>query len=353
MAKYKWDNLILFAEQIAAASQLGLPLDQTIRQMSAEALEPDWKKAQESVAELHSLGSPLSEAMESNAAYFPAMISRLVRVGEEGRVLPRMLQSLSHYLQSARETQHRLQRCLVYPFLVWCVLCLEIGVMFIFWFPKFTEMSMGLGFNFPTFTSLFVNLGPAVFVIGMGMVFYLAWLIIGLLSARIEAQSKFAQWVERILPRIPFLGILSRHAKTAQLCEVLGVLMEGGHSGRDSIVLAKGMVDSPAMTMALDEVETAILAGSEFQPTDQRTLIPATTLWMIAQSNGKGELGQTLRSIASLHQRQLDVVSHIIREIMEPLLIVLVAVLGGLAIVGFYLPIFNIPAGFLGSLGVF
>jgi len=342
MPKYKWDNIILFVEQLASAAKLDLPLDKTIQSLSVESIEPGWKRAQESVSELHGLGSPLSDAMESNSAYFPSMLTRLVRIGEEGKVLAAMLSSISQYLQSAREIQHKLQKCLVYPFFVWCVLCFEIAVMFVWAIPKMTEMFSIYGSTPPGITRFLIHAGPVLFVLGVGMVFYLAWLMIGLLTTKLDDASRAASWADRLLPYIPFLGMLARHAKTAQVCDVLGVLMDGGNSGREAVVLAKGMLTSESLKLALDEVETAILSADEFQPSDQQTLIPQTTLWMISQGNGKGDLALTLKSLAQLHKRKLDMLSSLIREILEPVLLIIVAVMAGIAIVGFYAPIFSI-----------
>lgn len=344
MATYKWDNLILFVEQLAAAAKLNLPLDKTIRHLSQESVDKGWKQAQVSVSELVGLGSPLSESMKSNSGYFPSSVIRLVQVGEEGKVLSSMLRSLSRYLQSAREIQHKLQRCMIYPFIVWCVLFLEIIFMFIFAMPKLSSFSEVMGTNLPKLTHYLIYSGPVLFVLGVGLVFYLAWIVIGVLSANLETKGKLARKIEQILPYIPFLGLLSRYAKTAQICEVLGILLEGGHSGREAVILAKGLVDGVAMQTALDEVETAILSSDEYQPGNERTIIPQTTLWMISQGNGKGELGETLRNLSQLNQRQLDMLSNIVREILEPTLIVFVAIIGGITIVAFYMSIFSIPA---------
>lgn len=337
MAKYKWDNLILFTEQLATAAKLGLPLDRTIASLSRETIDGQWAKAQESVSELMRLGSPLSEAMDNYPQFFPGMMRRLARIGEEGGVLATMLSCLSQYIQSAREIQHRLQKCLIYPLIIWTMLVADIGILTVFVFPKFysfAEMTTG---NMSSVDMWYLGVGPSVLLIGEGILLLLAWILIGWLSADIEGKSSASRLSERVIPYIPFLGNLHRHSNAAEICEILGLLVEGGCNIRDAIRMMKISMEHSAIHWALDEVESALAAGSDLAPCEKRSLIPPTSLWMIAQTGGKPELGQALRGIAQYHRRQVDMLSAMLRELIEPLLIFSVAVIGGMTIITFYI----------------
>ena len=344
MAKYKWDNLILFVEQLSSALALKLPMDKTIHNMSREAIDKGWKKAQANVSELVQLGSSLSDALDNYPKYFPRMLRKMVRAGEEGGALSRMLVSVSGYLQSAREVQHKLQKCLIYPFLIWTILLLEMILFGYMVIPKFINM---YGSQLPEMTQLYMGIGPAILIVGDGLLFYFAWILIGWVGTDVEGRSASARFVDRILlyvPFIPFLGLLQRHAKSAEVCEMIGVLMEAGNSGQEAIQLAKESVSSPMLRIAMEELDTAITAGESYSGGDHNLIIPHTTLWMIAESAGSGNtetLGKTLQNMASYHRRQLDSLTTIVREILEPFLIFAVVVLGGFTMVALYLPLFN------------
>lgn len=350
MAKFKWDNLILFVEQLAAASKLGLPVDKTIDIMSKDSLDRGWAKTQIGVSELVRLGSPLSEAMENYPAYFPSVIRRMVKIGEEGRVLPRILHCLSRYLQLMRENQHKLQKCMIYPFLIWTLLMIDLGVVAVYVIPKFTDMLNSMSVESPSLTMFFIGVGPTFFIVVGGTVMLAAWTLIYWLGKDAESGAKHSVWADRILSRIPFLGTIQRHAKAAEMCDVLGILIEEGHSGREAVNLLRSTLDNPSLQSALNDLDTALVTGSAYNPEMAHTLIPQTSLWMIGATGGTPELGHALQELSRYHQRQVEMLSTVLREFIEPFLLIAVAILGGLGIIGLYLAIFsassNIP-GFL------
>lgn len=339
MAKYKWDNLIVFVEQLAAAGKLGLPLDETLRSMSREAIDPGWRRAQEEAAERVSKGGTLAEALNGRPEYFPAMVRRLIELGEKAGALNRLLPSIGEHLQSSQEVRTRMQRCLIYPFFVWTILVLEMGILYAYVLPKLMEMFESMDAPLPALTREFAGFGAPFFVIVAAILFYFAWLVIGALSAGVETKPRMAERVDSIMGWIPLLGALARHAKAALACEVMGILMESGHSGREAANLTRQASIGPSMKHALGEIERAIEGGETAQ--HGKTLIPATTLWMISESRDPEAMGRSLRALGNSHRRQLDALSGIVREIVEPLLFIVVALLAGVAIVSFYYPIFN------------
>ncbi|RJP19270.1 MAG: hypothetical protein C4527_27195 [Candidatus Omnitrophota bacterium] len=343
MSKYKWDNLIFFVEQLSSALAMKLPMDKTIHSMSCEALDRGWKRTQEKISEQLASGSSLSDAMEQYPYYFPAMLRQLVRMGEKGNVLPAMLISISRYLQSAREIRHKLQKCLIYPFLVWTFLLVDFVILCFNCLPRFQEMYQQLGSQLPDVTRLFLSFGPAFLILFDGMIFLLAWIVIGWISSDVEGKSYLSSQINRFLRFIPFLGVLQRHANSAEICEVLGVLVEGGHSGRKAIAIAKEAAVNHTTLSTLEELHVAMLAGENYRENANRTVVPHTTLWMLAQSGEQGsqELGQALRNVAAYHRRQLDMLTGVIREVLEPLLLLAVALIGAFALIALYVALFR------------
>ncbi len=343
MAKYKWDNLILFVEQLSSAVALRLPVDKTIYSMSGEALDRGWKRTLEDISESVASGSSLADAMDGYPHYFPGILRQLIRIGEKGNVLPTMLLSISHYLQLARDIRHKLQKCLVYPFLVWTFLLADFAILCLYCLPNFKDMYHQMGRELPDITQIFLSLGPSFLILFDGLIFLLAWLAIGWIGSDIEGKSSLSHTMNRFIRFIPFLGTYHRHANAAELCEVLGILVEGGHSGTEAVSIAKESYRNPASVSALEELNVAVLAGKQYVENPGRSIIPHTTLWMLAQTDSKGsqELGKSLRNLGHYHRRQLDMLTNIMREILEPLLLLAVALVGAFALVSMYVALFK------------
>lgn len=340
MATFKWDNLILFTEQLAAAARLKLPLDETMRAMSRETRERGWRKAQESIAELLRLGAPLSEAMDNYPRYFPSMLRRMMRVGEEGQVLGRMLDRASGYLQSSREIQHKLQKTMIYPLVIWTVLVIQVAFIFFYITPRLGDIAdQGMVNLQGQFIWMY---GPALLILGDALIFYAAWLLIGATASEVEGRSIWWRWSDWAVTMLPFLGTLHRHSKSAEVCSTLGVLIESGHDGRSAVRIAKEVTRSPAMIRAFEEVDTAMAAGEHYTGEGESTLVPHTTLWMLCRSEGEPELANTLHSLAQYHRRQLDINANLVREILDPVLILVVAFSAGIVLIGLFAGFFAV-----------
>lgn len=339
MSKFKWDNLIMFAEHLSSATSMNLPIDKTVKTMSHESDEKGWRNAQESVAELVELGSPLSEAMGNYPKYFPPIMRRMVQAGEEGKVLQPMLAAISGYLQSAREIEQRLRKCMVYPIIVWTILLINCAIFFYVVVPRLYSMIESIGADTNQF-GIFNLTGLGLFLLLTSVSFLFAWLIIGTISNDLENES--GKGLSRFGASLPFLGGLQRHARAAHVCEILGILVKGGNSIRESINIAKNAITNPLTNSALDDVEMVLASEKQdfFKP--RKTLIPGTTLWMLSQNENASELGDRLLSIADMHRRQLQIQVSFVRDIIEPTLLIIVAVIGGIGIVAMYGPILNI-----------
>lgn len=344
MAKYKWDNLILFAEQLSTASNLQLPLDKSIAAISQDAFDYKWKALLQSISKHVSNGSTLSQAMDEYPGYFPAMMRQFVRIGERGKALPLFLRSLSSYLQTAQYVNTRLKNCIIYPFIIWHILLIQMGLMFWKILPMFEELYGSLGSateSMPRVLVDFLYYGPAFFVGIISLVMYFVWVLIGIMSTDVEGNSKIGVWVDKIIAYTPIFGAMTRHAKSALACEVIGLMMKNGMTGTQSVQVAVETVDSPLLKHAFEELHQKIQPEYSLHE-NTKTLIPYSTLWMLNQSTNSEEVGESLCQLAELHRRHINVMSSIAREILEPLLFIVVAILSGLAVVTLYYPIFDI-----------
>ncbi|MDP8243610.1 MAG: type II secretion system F family protein [Candidatus Hinthialibacter antarcticus] len=341
MARYQWEHLILFVEQLSAAARLNLPLDKAIRVMSQETSDKNWRSAQEKIAELVRLGSPLSEALGNYPRFFPAPLQRMVKAAEQGQALPAMLRNSGRYLTFAREMQHRLQKCMIYPFLIWTVLLVDMAVVMLLVAPNYEKITAMSGQQASYVGQTIIQYGPVMATVVMGMLFYLAWLVVGSLGSLAEHRSGGSSFGETLAMRLPFLSAVQRHAKAGEVCEMLGVLTGAGRSGREAVAITKQAVENPALHQALDEVDAAIASGQDFEPQDPHTLVPPATLWMLAQTGGGEELAETLERLAQHHHRQMDLTASFVREFMEPVLLLAVAVMVTLMLLVFYLPLVN------------
>ena len=169
--------------------------------------------------------------------------------------------------------------------------------------------------------------------------------MVGSLGSLAEHRSGGSPWGESLAMRLPFLSAIQRHAKAGEVCEMLSVLTGEGRDGREAVSIAKQAIENPALLQAFDEIDAAMASGQEDQPRDPQTLVSPATLWMLAQTGSGKEVSETLEHLAQHHHRQMEMVSGFVREFLEPILLLAVAVMVTLMLLAFYYPLvsFIIP----------
>ena len=339
--KIKTEEIAIFAEQLAVMIDAGLHLVKCLTTLAEQAKSEELSRVINDVRERVEGGATLADSLARHPKAFSPVFVSLVRTGEVGGVLDKVLRQIADYLDKEFQTKQKIKSALVYPKIV-IVVCFATAVfMLSFVVPRFSVVYERLGLSLPLPTTILVKLSE--FILNFW------WTIPGVIIVIIFAYKKFRstdtgrEILDKLKLRLPVFGDLNRKGAVSRFVRVLGALDTSGVPIMRSLEMASEIVDNVIMRRVVDSVSANVRAGGNLEePIAASRMFPSMVVQMLAVGEQAGKLGESLEKSADYLERELDTTAKRLIARIEPALTILMAMIVGLFAVAIYLPMFDI-----------
>jgi len=332
--------LLIFAQELAALLKAGLPLFQSLDVMLDRQRDPVFRRSLHTVREKVKSGVALSDAFRQEGELYPPIFAASLVAGERSGTLDGVLRRFSQHLRLNQTLKKKAVSASIYPLVLLTMMALLVGVLLVFVIPQYQSFFQGLGAELPLPTRIL--LAVAAFVRA-----HLVWI---LLVVGITATG-FWYWLrregapvalDRALLRVPYFGGLMRMYATSQLMRTLSTLLAGGLPLVNAIEVASASVGNRAMAGALSGATERIREGASLTSALESTaMLEDLPLEMVKVGEQTGALGDMLDAISDFYDEDLDTRMAAVMSLVEPVLLVLMAVIVAGMLLAFYLPMFQ------------
>jgi type IV pilus assembly protein PilC len=332
--------LLIFAQELAALLKAGLPLFQSLDVMLERQRDPVFRESLASVREKVKSGVSLSDAFRQEGELYPPIFAASLVAGERSGTLDGVLRRFSQHLRLNQTLKKKAVSASVYPLVLLTMMALLVGVLLVYVIPQFQNFFEGLGAELPLPTRILLvvasfvreNLTWIVLVVGILVAGFWYWF-------RREGAPVA---LDRALLRVPYFGGLMRMYATSQLMRTLSTLLAGGLPLVNAIDVASASVGNRAMAGALRGATERIREGASLTAALESTaMLEALPLEMVKVGEQTGALGDMLNAIAEFYDEELDTRMAAVLSLVEPVLLVLMAVIVAGMLLAFYLPMFQ------------
>lgn len=334
---------MVFTRELATLLQAGLPLVRGLELLARKERHP-WLRSliRDLAAELKA-GSPLSAAMQRYPGVFDGLYLGMVRAGEAGGMLGGVMERLAGFQQKSARLRGRVQIALVYPVIVSTVATGIIGALLVFVVPRFERIFADLlrGAPLPPLTRAVLatsemlrsHVGPIVLT-AVGCTAIFRWLRTRPVSARI---------LDGALLQLPAFGPILTKAAVGRFCRTLGTLLAGGVPMLRALQVARDTAGNLRVAAAVDVIEARVRSGSTMAAAIEATdLFPPMVPGLVEVGEQTGQLPAMLGHIADIYDEEVDVSVAGLGSLIEPLLIVVLALAVGTIVIALFLPIIRI-----------
>lgn len=336
-APARMEDLTLFTRHLAGAMDARVPLHEMLRAWTLDAEACPLTDAAEDMAKKVESGLPLSVAMEDHYKLFPESYRRLVRLGEQGSTLGGIMEQMADNLEGSLETYERFRRAAVYPLLVAVVLFLNLLFLSSFIVPKYVAIYTELGGDMG---GIFGNnqASMALKLAAAAMLAPITFLLAASLGLHVRGFGS-----GRRMLSLPMVGPILRRAETARFAGHLALLLEHRLPLAEALGLMADSTENTYVRAAITDLRDRYEAGERLgdliagQP-----LFPPSMAAMIAAAEDQGGLSRTLRGLGRFHAQRTSHGLTVLRELFEPVLLLLIGVLVALILLGIYAPLFNL-----------
>jgi len=343
-ASIRLKDRLAFTRQLSDLLYGGLPLFQSLELLIQETENKSMKGVIEYLRDEVSEGVPLSTACSHFPKVFPPLYTSMIRAGEAGGMLDKVLERLAQFAEKEEETRSKIKTALAYPIFLAIVGAMTILVLLIFVIPKLTPVFEDFGQTLPLPTLLIVTLSQII------LGYWWAVLLLGagcfLLIRKNKWQVGKSILFDRLILQAPLLGPLLQKSEISRFARTLGTLLTNGIPILKSLEIVR---DNLRNTLYKDEVTKmldAITEGHKLGETlKESTLFPSTLSHMMIVGEETGNLESALLKIAETYDREVDRASQIFTSLLEPIMILLLGAIIAFIVISMLLPIFNLQMG--------
>ena len=339
-------NLAGFARQLSVLISTGTPLVEALTSVERQAPEGAWRSVLSDLRKRVEEGRQLSEAMQSHPGWFDSVTRSLVAAGESGGRLDAMLDRLARLTRQQQKVRSSIIGAMIYPTLLICVAAGVMVIMLVFVMPRFEGLFKTLTTPLPPSTKLLMAVGQMLreywmFAVG-GLV------ALGVAVKLIFSGGRGRQTRDRLLVRLPQVGVIARGISTARLARVLGVLLEGKVPLLDALRLAREAAGNSEYTRLMTAAEEAVGRGESvsavFASEGARGLIAPAVYEAVRSGERSGQMAPALLTVAEALDEDNELVLRSLTSIVEPLILIVLGLVVGAVALSMFLPLFDLTA---------
>ena len=341
-------SLAVFTRQFSVMIDAGLPLVQCLDILGTQEEDKNFGAVILATRSDVEAGMSLADAMKRYPKVFDALFTNMIAAGEAGGILDTILKRLSTYIEKAVKLQSQVKSAMVYPVAIIVIAAVVVGVILWKVIPTFASLFAGLGAQLPLPTRVVIALSN-------GLVRFGPFIIVGLAAAVFGLKSYYAtpagrMQLDRLVLKLPVLGMLMRKIAVARFCRTLSTLLASGVSILEALDITAKTAGNAVVEQGLNATRRAIEGGETIAvPLRQSGVFPPMVVQMISVGEATGALDTMLGKIAEFYEEEVDVAVAGLLTLLEPIMIaVLGGVVGGI-VIAMYMPIFSLISELTGG----
>ncbi|MCP4581403.1 MAG: type II secretion system F family protein [candidate division Zixibacteria bacterium] len=333
------NSLVFFTRQLATMFSAGLTIEKSLNNLLYEEGNKKFRKVVAQLLNDVKKGYSLSEALEQHPGVFSPLYIALVKSGEISGSLYSVLEEVSDYLEFLQDTRRKVISAVSYPAFVVIILSALTVALIVFIVPMFEEVYSKFGADLPYPTQVLMQISQALrhnFLLSLlGAALFAAFIII----INLTHTGKYI--FDRVKLTIPIVKSLIIDSTMSKMSRTFGMLLGAGVPVLDTMNLVKRVVGNAHYQRALQQATQYVKDGYSIAASLKKSnVFPNTLLSLTATGEETGEMEKMLGKAADFYDKQLEAVVSRLTSLIEPMLIVLIAVVIGGIVIVIYLPIF-------------
>lgn len=334
-----------FTRQLAELIDAGIPIVESLDSISEHSSSEKFRAVIKKVSADIQRGHGLAEAFALQPQVFSTLYVNLIKVGEAGGNVPKMVTKLADYLEHDLELRGRIRGALRYPAFTLGVSLVLVYFMLAFLLPGFVPVFEGADLDLSEYpiTVVLLRLSKLTESFWDELLVILSLSLLIYLVRAILRTPEGGKASERFVYSIPVIGSFIQLTVMARVANTLGALVEGGVPLSEAFSLTAGTAGLRTVDEALGQVSKSVQEGRELsQALRETNAFPSLMVQMISLGEKSGELDLTLSRVAHYYQRKLDSGISSLAAFLQPIIMIFIGALIFVFVLGIFLPILGV-----------
>jgi type IV pilus assembly protein PilC len=340
--RIKQSAFLIFNQQFLTLLKAGLPILTALDLLIKRQRDKTLLQLLENVRERVKGGELLSDAFAAQHV-FPKMYTTTLLAGEKSGSMEEVLSRYIAYQRLVQTFRKKLAVSLVYPALLVSVVTVMLIFLITYVVPKFADLFNNLGAELPAITVFMLALGLNAQKYAWAVV--LALIVGGILLWRWKQSDRGAEQIDKFLLALPLVGEIRLKYQVANFSRILATLLQGGLPLVPAMETAGASMSSRQMLNGIMVAAGHVREGQGLAKSlEMQNLFPDLAVEMLEVGESTGALPAMLGSVAEFYEEDVQTALGAAMALIEPLILIVMAVFVGGILISLYLPIFTLGA---------
>ncbi len=338
-------DVVMVSRQITTLFEAQVSALRAFRLLAAEARTPQLGEILSQIGNDIQSGAPISAALSKHPHAFSSFYVNMVRAGEESGKLDETFSFLADYLDRNYEITQKARNALIYPAFILTTFAVVMTLMMTLVIPKLALMLNDVGQQVPVYTRIVI--GASTFIreyillilmlLGTGAVF----------MVRYSKTENGRQLMSRARLEIPIIGGIFQKIYLSRLSDNLSTMLKSGIQILRGLEITANVVEDATYERIIGLAAADVKAGLPVsEALRKHKEIPGIVVAMIKIGEETGNMGEILETMARFYRREVNNAVDTMVDLIEPLMIVVLAVGVAGLLAAILVPIYNLASSF-------
>jgi type IV pilus assembly protein PilC len=340
--KVKQSTFLVFNQQLLTLLKAGLPVLSSLDLLIKRQRDVYFRSLLQNVRDRVKGGELLSEAFSAQNV-FPKIYTTTLMAGEKSGNMDEVLARFINFQRMGLTFKKKLVVSLVYPALLITMVCGMFVFLMIYVVPQFAKLYEDLHAQLPAITLLMLDIGThaqryapvALVVVVVTVALLLRW----------KATDRGAEKIDRTMLQLPVVGDILLKFQVATFSRMLSTLLTGGMPLVTCLETAGASMSSRKILNGVRDASVRVREGQTLAKSlEEQKMFPDLSVEMIEVGESTGALPAMLNSVAEFYEEDVQTALGAAMALIEPVILIVMAVFVGLVLISLYLPIFSLGA---------
>lgn len=345
LGKPKAKDMAVFCRQFVSILRAGVSVASVLSMLGQQTGN---KKLRAAIREMQAdveKGESLATSMRRHPKIFPAILVNMVSAGEASGNLEESFRQMELYFERSKRTKSKVTSAMIYPCVLIVVMIVVLIVMMTKIIPNFLKTFEDMDAELPKLTQ-------GVMAVcewfeswwWVPLLVLLALIVGGILFHRTDKGKHFFGWLAR---KTPVVGNLTVKTACATFCRTMEVLIGSGLTLTDSMDLAASNMGNIYYLEAIRDARALVAEGTPLRESLVRTgIFPPMVSNLVGVGEETGDLQSMMGKVADYYDEEVDEATKKLLNLMEPAIIIFMAVFVVIIVLAIYLPMINMTKAF-------
>lgn len=341
LKKISHQEVLIFTRQLATLIGTGIPLIQALENVLSQTTNENFKITINDIVNSLKSGSTFSDALARYPKIFPNLYISMVKVGEAGGLLDKVLARLAELSTQDIDLRSRLRSVLIYPLVLAIVAFVIVNFVLVGVLPKFVTIFEASQASIPI---------PTRILLAISHILRSYWWLLA--AAVVFALNRFNSYyrspegrlkVDTRVLRLPLFGPLVLRVMVCRFARSIAALTKSGIPILTALEVVENTISNRALSRMIANVRMAVSRGQSLtEPFAASGLFPPMVIQLINTGERTGRLDQMFEQIADFYEPEIEFTIRNLTSLLEPAMLLSMGAVVAFIALSVLLPIFNL-----------